>query len=145
MKFWGYIHSNGTLQVKRCFGDHELNIKEANESPFVVHILPVIEAPDIEEARLEYHRKYMEEAKKMTDKERIQLSYKKTKTYLEVYVDRLQSLESKQSLLGSFIKETENEELKDLFEEIRISEVILQDKIRKNRKLILDIVKRETD
>jgi len=31
--WWGYIHSNGSIQVKRFFG--QLDIDDANESPFV--------------------------------------------------------------------------------------------------------------
>ena len=51
MKFWGYIHSNGKLQVKRLLGDHALNIRDAQESPFVKKILSPVEAKNIEEAR----------------------------------------------------------------------------------------------
>lgn len=51
MKFWGYIHTNGELQVKRCFGDHALNIRDAQESPFVKKILAPVEAKNIDEAR----------------------------------------------------------------------------------------------
>lgn len=79
----------------------------------------------------------------MTREEEIQFSYRKTKSYLNTYIDKLQGFEATQSLLISFIRETENEELKALIEEIRKAEVTLQNKIRKNRKLILDIVERE--
>lgn len=32
-KWWGYVHVNGSLQVKRYFGPKD--IEEAKESPFV--------------------------------------------------------------------------------------------------------------
>lgn len=33
LEWWGYLHVEGTLQVKRYFGPRD--IKEAQESPFV--------------------------------------------------------------------------------------------------------------
>ena len=34
MAWWGYIHQNGSVQVKRWWGDHR-DIDEAQESDFV--------------------------------------------------------------------------------------------------------------
>ena len=34
--WWGYIHTNGTIQVKRYFGPED--IREAHESPFVARV-----------------------------------------------------------------------------------------------------------
>ena len=36
IEWWGYIHSNGSLQVKRYFGPKDLS--EARESPFVERV-----------------------------------------------------------------------------------------------------------
>ena len=35
-KWWGYIHQNGTIQVKRYFGPNDL--QDADESPFVKRV-----------------------------------------------------------------------------------------------------------
>ena len=48
MKWWGYIHRNGTVHIKRYFSP--LDITEANESPFVAIVLPPVEAKTKEEA-----------------------------------------------------------------------------------------------
>jgi len=36
IQWWGYVHSNGSLQVKRYFGPEDLS--EARESPFVSEV-----------------------------------------------------------------------------------------------------------
>jgi len=36
IRWWGYIHENGSLQVKRYFGPED--ISEAWESPFVMKV-----------------------------------------------------------------------------------------------------------
>lgn len=48
VQWWGYIHTNGTLQVKRYLGPEDL--AEAHASPFVSRILPIVEAGSREEA-----------------------------------------------------------------------------------------------
>ena len=48
IKWWGYIHKNGTLQVKRFFSQQDLD--EALESPFCIQVSNVVEAVDREEA-----------------------------------------------------------------------------------------------
>ena len=35
-KWWGYIHTNGSIQVKRYFGAED--IREAHDSPFVARV-----------------------------------------------------------------------------------------------------------
>ncbi len=47
-KWWGYLHTNGTLQAKRYFGG--LDIEEATESPFVERAIGPFEANDREDA-----------------------------------------------------------------------------------------------
>ena len=46
--WWGYLHKNGTLQVKRYFG--KLDIIEAIESPFVSQVSGPWECDSREEA-----------------------------------------------------------------------------------------------
>ena len=48
IKFWGYLHTSGTIHVKRLFDKRD--IEEAQESPFVAHICPVFEVNTTEEA-----------------------------------------------------------------------------------------------
>jgi hypothetical protein len=55
MKWWGYAHVGGTLQVKRYF-DHR-DLQEARESDFVERVLPVIDA----ESRDDAIRQYMDQ------------------------------------------------------------------------------------
>lgn len=47
-KWWGYLHTEGTLQAKRYF--EPLDIQEANESPFVQKVIQPFEAENREEA-----------------------------------------------------------------------------------------------
>jgi len=49
MKWWGYIHTNGTLQIKRYFGP--LDITEAHESPFCKTVLGPVDAVDRDDAQ----------------------------------------------------------------------------------------------
>ncbi len=37
-QWWGYVHTNGSLQAKRWWGD-ERDIQDANESPFVARVV----------------------------------------------------------------------------------------------------------
>ena len=46
--WWGYIHINGHIQVKRYFSP--LDIKEADESPFVKMTIGPFKAQDREDA-----------------------------------------------------------------------------------------------
>lgn len=46
--WWGYLHTSGTLQAKRYFG--ELDIQEAHESPFCKKVVGPFEASDRDEA-----------------------------------------------------------------------------------------------
>lgn len=46
--WWGYIHTNGKLQIKRFFGKEDLT--EAAESPFVVRVIGPVDADTREEA-----------------------------------------------------------------------------------------------
>jgi len=47
-KWWGYLHTEGTLHVKRYFGP--MDIDEAYESPFVSLVAGPWECKDREEA-----------------------------------------------------------------------------------------------
>lgn len=47
-KWWGYLHTNGTVHVKRYFNDHDLD--EADESPFVKRVTVAFEASDRDDA-----------------------------------------------------------------------------------------------
>lgn len=46
--WWGYLHTNGSIQAKRYFS--ELEIAEAIESPFVAYIKQPFEATNREDA-----------------------------------------------------------------------------------------------
>jgi hypothetical protein len=46
IKWWGYLHTNGTIQMKRWLGDYG----DAHDSPFVVKVFKPFEAPDRESA-----------------------------------------------------------------------------------------------
>jgi hypothetical protein len=46
--WWGYMHANGSLIVKRYFDERD--IEEAKESPFVREIFGPIQAPNRQEA-----------------------------------------------------------------------------------------------
>jgi len=48
LKWWGYIHENGSLQLKRYFGPEDLS--EARESPFVRSVHGPWDCKDREEA-----------------------------------------------------------------------------------------------
>lgn len=48
--FWAYLHTSGTVQLKRYFGTEDL--QEAAESPFVEKIVPPFEAEDVHQAHL---------------------------------------------------------------------------------------------
>ena len=48
MRWWGYLHTNGSLQVKLYFGPQD--IREAQESPFVITTYGPWDAKDRPEA-----------------------------------------------------------------------------------------------
>lgn len=49
--WWGYLHQNGTVQVKRWFGDHQDYTTDCHGNPFVIKVVKPFEAPTYEEAR----------------------------------------------------------------------------------------------
>jgi hypothetical protein len=48
LEWWAYVHTTGTLQLKRYFGYKDL--LEARESPFCKHVAGPFEADSREEA-----------------------------------------------------------------------------------------------
>lgn len=54
--WWGYLHSNGTIQVKRWFGDHKDYTEDCEGNDFVVQVVRPFPADSREEA-LKYIRK----------------------------------------------------------------------------------------
>jgi hypothetical protein len=43
--WWGYLHANGTIQLKRWFGDHGDYTKDCNNNPFVKKVAKPFPAP----------------------------------------------------------------------------------------------------
>lgn len=50
MKWWGYLHSNDTPQLKRWFGDTADYTTDCEGNPFVQIVIPPFEAKDRDEA-----------------------------------------------------------------------------------------------
>ena len=50
--WWGYLHSNGTLQLKRWFGDHEDYTGDCEGNDFVQQVVRPFEADDRADALL---------------------------------------------------------------------------------------------
>ena len=48
MKWWGYLHVEGSLQIKRYFDEQDL--QDARDSSFCAEVSGVVEARDREEA-----------------------------------------------------------------------------------------------
>ena len=48
--WWGYLHQNGTSQVKRWFGDHKDYQDDCHDNPFVLEVVPPFEADSREMA-----------------------------------------------------------------------------------------------
>ncbi len=48
--FWGYLHENGTLQVKRWFGDHKDYTDDCEGNDFVREVVRPFKAPTREQA-----------------------------------------------------------------------------------------------
>jgi len=49
--FWGYKHSNGTIQVKRWFGDQDDFTKDCEGNEFVKGIVEPFTADNFDEAK----------------------------------------------------------------------------------------------
>jgi hypothetical protein len=48
--WWGYLHSNGKIQVKRWFGDHKDYTDDCEGNDFVQEVVRPFEAETWEEA-----------------------------------------------------------------------------------------------
>ena len=48
--WWGYLHQNGTIQVKRWFGDHKDYTDDCDGNDFVQRVVRPFEAPSREAA-----------------------------------------------------------------------------------------------
>lgn len=55
--WWGYLHQNGKIQVKRWFGDHKDYQDDCIDNPFVVQVVEPFEAKNAEEAYMIIERK----------------------------------------------------------------------------------------
>lgn len=61
--WWGYLHSNGTVQVKRWFGDHKDYTDDCEGNQFVRQVVRPFEAASHEEAfRIIQKKVYPEKA-----------------------------------------------------------------------------------
>ena len=49
-KWWGYLHANGSIQVKRWWGDHKDYTDDCIGNPNVQQIVKPFDANTIEEA-----------------------------------------------------------------------------------------------
>jgi hypothetical protein len=43
-EWWGYLHSNGSVQLKRWFGDHKDYTEDCENNPFTVKVSAPFEA-----------------------------------------------------------------------------------------------------
>lgn len=50
LMWWGYLHQNGTLQLKRWWGDHADYTTDCEGNDFVEAVKPPFEADSREEA-----------------------------------------------------------------------------------------------
>ena len=48
--WWGYLHRNGTIQLKRWLGDHADYTSDCQCNPFVIKVVTPFESPTREEA-----------------------------------------------------------------------------------------------
>jgi len=48
--WWGYLHQNGTIQVKRWLGDHADYTDDCIGNPFVQEVVEPFKAETIEQA-----------------------------------------------------------------------------------------------
>jgi hypothetical protein len=49
-KWWGYLHSNGSIIVKRYFGDPRDYTTDCNNNPFIVKVVEPFSANGREDA-----------------------------------------------------------------------------------------------
>lgn len=52
LMWWGYLHQNGSVQVKRWFGDHADYTTDCEGNEFVVRVVKPFKAADSEAARI---------------------------------------------------------------------------------------------
>jgi len=50
IKWWGYLHSNGSIQLKRWFGDVKDYTEDCENNPFTVRVIEPFEAETREAA-----------------------------------------------------------------------------------------------
>jgi hypothetical protein len=48
--WWGYLHQNGTVQLKRWFGDHKDYTEDCEGNDFVQRVVKPFPAPDGDKA-----------------------------------------------------------------------------------------------
>jgi len=48
--WWGYLHQNGTVQIKRWFGDHKDYTEDCEGNDFIQQVVPPFAAPNREAA-----------------------------------------------------------------------------------------------
>lgn len=48
--WWGYLHRDGCIQVKRWFGDHRDYTEDCEGNKFMIQIVPPFEAESREQA-----------------------------------------------------------------------------------------------
>lgn len=48
--WWGYLHQNGTIQLKRWFGDHKDYTDDCEGNDFVHQVVPPFKAATADEA-----------------------------------------------------------------------------------------------
>ncbi len=48
--WWGYLHENGSIQVKRWFGDHKDYTDDCEGNPFVLEVVRPFEAESHDKA-----------------------------------------------------------------------------------------------
>lgn len=48
--WWGYLHQNGSIQLKRWFGDHKDYTEDCEGNDFVQQVVPPFAADTLEQA-----------------------------------------------------------------------------------------------
>ena len=48
--WWGYLHSNKTIQVKRWLGDHDDYTRDCENNPFVITVVRPFKAENRDDA-----------------------------------------------------------------------------------------------
>lgn len=59
--WWAYLHSNGTLQLKRWYGDVKDYTEDCKDNPFVEFVIEPFEANTREEAFAIANQKVLDE------------------------------------------------------------------------------------